>query len=213
MASVYCPQCGTPAPVTSRFCFKCGHPFHEVTAALGPTLLALPPPPPQLPPPPLAPPPPPPPTGVPLGYYGQGAPYGGRPSPVAPATPASHTAAIVVVILIVILLVVMFVVPLPIPFSGRFTAASLGGGGSTYSQSFANGTTISGSWSTSFSEPVALVVVSTSGIHVFAGDGSTGSFSFISDGGTYQFAATAAIPVNVSISGSDSETLFQAITG
>jgi hypothetical protein len=116
-------------------------------------------------------------------------------------------------VLLVLIGLVFFVIPLPIPFSGSFQTASLGGGGGMYSSSFTNGSSVSGSWSASSTQPVALVIVSASGAHVFAGDGASGSFQFTSNGGSYEFAGTSLVPETVSVSGSVSETLFSDLAG
>lgn len=77
--SVVCPQCGTPAKSTDKFCNSCGFLLQQPGAAAPPPAAA---PQPQQPPPGFGPTP-----AAPLGPYGYGAPAGGDPGYPPPQQP------------------------------------------------------------------------------------------------------------------------------
>jgi hypothetical protein len=115
------------------------------------------------------------------------------------------------IILIVIVAAVAFLLPLPFAYSGTVASTSVAGQGASLNETFANGASISGTWSAPAHGPIAFSIVSDSGTHVYTGNGVTGTYSFTANGGTYRFYAVSAFPENVSVSGTSTETAAEYV--
>lgn len=115
---------------------------------------------------------------------------------------ARNAVAFVLVLLLIVF--IAFVIPFPDDFSG--TATTDGG---VYALNITQGAPVTGTWSASSTQPVALAIVGPGGASVFGGDGASGSFSFTSNGGQYVFSAISLVPETVSVQGSFPATIVK----
>lgn len=111
-------------------------------------------------------------------------------------------------ICVVCLAVIIALAVIPVPHSYRFIifATSPTEEGSQF-QTFPEGAGVSGSWTASSSQSVSLTIACGLG-QVYAGSGTSGSFSFTAQLFACLFTVTSTEPVNVTVTGTYSSPLL-----
>jgi len=115
---------------------------------------------------------------------------------------AKHRGRDVTIILVIVaslaVILILFLVPVEHPFSLKVTSSLSGTGATAFAPPSGSG--VSGSW-TAAGASVILQITDSLGHAIYAGDGTSGSFSFTAINSPYTVSMTSPAPETVTVTG------------